>query len=448
MKKEKNRETAMTLRLAEISPAERNVHGPELKDDSSFRGLLDSIKTNGIIHRLIVRRDEQGDGYILIDGHRRYAAAKEAGIDQVPVEVREGVDETDAMAIMLAANVQRLENDPILEAEVIESMMGRGYTVGGIAAVMGKTDGYVARRARLTRLTEPWKAFARRVPCTIDMLEKIAAHEPQLQDRVAADVGLDDYDTDEDGGRCDWSEFKSAFREGVQNLDEAIFDTAACDSCQNNTGCHTYLFDFMNRDGGDLKYCQFRPCFMEKHNAQVDLTLAALKRKGKQVLEVTSQWSIPEYWNATATPTRKNCQAYLYEQSGLKMLRFSVKRTETAGAAPAMTAEEREAQTRERKARKLLKSARDKLRDIVRDTEDGARAAVFSTRAGRAAFAKVAETRLVRDLGRGWFPDELVDDLMTELAGTSEVMDSLTDEEYEAYIEKLAAKEDGEGTVD
>lgn len=439
MKKDKTRETAMTLRLAEISPAERNVHSLEQKDDSSFRGLLDSIKANGIIHRLIVRRDEQGDGYILIDGHRRYAAAKEAGIDQVPVEVREGVGETDAMAIMLAANVQRLENDPVLEAEVIESMIAKGYTITGIAAVMGKTDGYVARRARLTRLTEPWRAFAKRVPCTIDMLEKIAAHEPQLQDRVAADVGLDDYDTDEDGGRCEWNEFKSAFREGIQNLDEAIFDTAACEGCQNNTGCHAYLFDFMNRDGGDLKYCQFRPCFMEKHNAQVDLTLAALKRKGKQVLEVTSKWNIPEYWNATGAPTRKNCQAYLYEQSGLKMLRFSVKRVETSGAVNAMTAEEREAQMRERKAKKLLKSARDKLRAIVGDTEDGARASVFSTKAGKAAFAKIAENRLVRELGRSWYSDEFIDDCMAELAGTSEVMDALSDEEHEAYSEKLAA---------
>lgn len=422
------------LAIGDIVPAELNVHIKATKNDVAFMGLVESIKANGMIHRLIVRHDPEQEKYVLVDGHRRYAAAVKIGLDTVPVEIRDITSE-EAMAITLAANIQRLENDPILEAELIQEMFAKGLSREAISAAVGKSVNYITRRQRLTNLTNAWREFFKRIPSTIDLMERVAAHEQQLQDKVANDMGLEEYELDtETSSRCEWSEFKRAFKTTMQDLDDAIFDTSACENCENNTACHAYLFDFMDSDAGERKFCQFRACFIKKHNEVVDKKLASLKAKGKPAIEVMSRWSIPSQWSATDRPTKTNPQGYVYEDNGLKMLCFSVERTETASGRPVLTPEEKEAQRLEKRKKALLKAARSQARDVLQDTaEEDSIGDIFRTDAGKEALAKVAEARLIRQLKNSWFADDLVDDLMRELIRLGAVDESLSEEEYEAY---------------
>ena len=429
----------MELPVAEVRPAAANVHGKEKKCDPNFRGLVESIKANGIIHRIVVRKDPKDGGWVVVDGHRRLAAAQAAGLKSVPVEVRD-VDADKALAVTIAANVQRLGNDPLLEAEAIERMLASGMERREIAASIGKDESYVARRARLISLAKPWREFARRVPCTTDLLERVAAHDKALQERVADKVGLDEseYECDTDE-RVTWSEFASTFSRETMKLADARFDTEDCRSCPHNTACHAYLFDFMrsDEDKGDQARCQDAACFTKRNNDRVDAIVEDLRRRGTPAVEVADKWRIPQYWDAVNAKDRRHTQAYVYAEGGLKVIAWSVPRVKPAAAGGGMTAEEKEAERRRKRSAKLVKSARGKVRSMLSPGEDGRVAFFSASDAAAAAYNAIALKRLERDLSHGWINDGLVDDVMAELPGEATAAAGLSEDESKAYADEL-----------
>ena len=445
----------MELPVAEVRPAAANVHGKEKKGDPNFRGLVESIKANGIIHRIVVRKDPKDGGWVVVDGHRRLAAAQAAGLASVPVEVRE-VDADKAMAVTIAANVQRIGNDPLLEAEAIERMIASGMGRAEIAASIGKDVAYVARRARLISLAKPWRDFAKRTPCTVDLLERVAAHEKALQERVADRVGLDEseYDCDTDE-RVTWSEFASTFSRETMKLAEARFDTEDCRSCPHNTACHAYLFDFMrsDQDDGDQARCQDATCFTKRNNDRVDAIVEDLRRRGTPAVEVADKWRIPQYWDAVNAKDRRHTQAYVYAEGGLKVIAWSVPRVKPAAAGGGMTAEEKEAERRRKRSAKLVKSARGKVRSMLSPGEDGRVAFFSASDAAAAAYNAIALKRLERDLS-GWINDSLVDDVMEAVSHEAAEAAGLAEDEAEAYkaelerIRRVEAEPDGDGADD
>ena len=427
--------TTTTLPVSAIVAADRNVHAKERKSDETFTGLVESVRKNGIICRIVVRPAEDGK-YAIVDGHRRFAAAKAAGMDEVPVDVRD-VDGTGALAVTIAANVQRLENEPMLEAEAMGELLGAGMSMREVAATIGKGEGYVARRARLRALTDAWRSFAARHRCTADLLEHVAAHEPQLQDRVAADVDLGAYEPEDDAA-VGWDEFCEAFRTATMRLAEAGFDTAECSGCPNNTACHAFLFPEL---GEEEAMCQDAACYTRKHNEAVEAVIARLRRRGTPAIEVSSKWTMPTYWDASEKPNSKHTQAYWWSERGIKRLMWSIPRPEEQK--PQATPEERAARREEKRRNRLVRSARDKLRELLVADEDTGRIALFATEAGGAAFDRIAERRLERDLNKGWIPDELCDDLMREFGCGVEGAGTLDADELEAYRAVLG-EPDGE----
>lgn len=424
----------MELPVSDIIPAEANVHGKERRSDPTFRGLVESIKANGLIHRIVVRKDPANWKWVVVDGHRRLEAAKAAGLVKVPVEVRD-VDADKAMAVTIAANVQRLGNDPLLEAEAIERMIASGMERGEIAASIGKDEAYVARRARLISLTKPWRDFARRVPCTTDLLERVAAHDKALQERVADRLDVADgyeYNTDGDE-RCPWGEFAAMFEHETMRLAEAKFDTSVCRSCPNNTACHPYLFDFMRDEEGEAAArCQDAACFARRSNERVDAIVEELRRRGTPAVEVADRWRVPEYWKAEDAMDAAHPQAYVYRDGDIKVLLWSVPRVKPASAGGGMTAEERQRKRR----MKLVKSARGKVRSLLSPGEDG-RIAFFSTSdAAAAAYTTIAVKRLERELS-GWINDTLVDEVMEEVFHEASQAAGLADAESEAYAAEI-----------
>jgi ParB/RepB/Spo0J family partition protein len=429
--------TAKVARIADINAAPLNVHRVEGKDiDGGFKGLVESIRRNGMIARIVVRPGEDGK-YVVVDGHRRFEAAKALGWAEVPVDVV-GVEGADALAQTVAANVQRIPNDPLLEAEAIERMSADGMTRQEIAAALGMDAGYVARRQRLTALTEPWRAFARRVKCTTDLLERVAAHEPTLQLRVAETSGLDEYEQDWEGA-CPWSEFESAFKTEMRSIPDAAFDTTECAKCPSNTANHDYLFDFMIDCNGACARCQDAACFARKTNAEIDALVERLRRTSRPAVEVSDQWRVPEYWNASAKKNPKHPQAYVFEQNGLRRVLWSVPPPQKEKLA--LTPEEKA----ERKAAKrrvaLMSSARGKVRSLL-EPDDSGRIAFFDD-GGQAAQAYefIALSRLERDLSKPFLADGLVDDVVRACQRIPALQEALDADELGAYREMFAAED-------
>ena len=90
-------------------------HPFEVRDDEDMQKLVDSIRENGVLTNLTVRRRAEG-GYEIISGHRRFHAAQRAGLTAVKVQVRD-IDDDQAIIDMVDSNIQREHISPMEKAK-------------------------------------------------------------------------------------------------------------------------------------------------------------------------------------------------------------------------------------------------------------------------------------------------------------------------------------------
>ena len=121
--------------------------------EEALAELAASVREKGILQPLVVRRD--GEDYILIAGERRLRAAAAAGLERVPVVIKD-VDPDEVLELALVENLQREDLDPLEEAHAFERLMGRpGMTQQAVASRLGKSRSAVANTLRLLALPGP-----------------------------------------------------------------------------------------------------------------------------------------------------------------------------------------------------------------------------------------------------------------------------------------------------
>ncbi len=124
-------------------------------DEAGLKELADSIASQGLIQPLVVR--EAGDEYEIIAGERRWRAAKMAGLDTVPVVVKE-VSDAKMLELALVENIQRQDLNPLEEALAYRQLAEEaGLTQAEIAKRVGKNRATVANMLRLLSLPEDIK---------------------------------------------------------------------------------------------------------------------------------------------------------------------------------------------------------------------------------------------------------------------------------------------------
>jgi ParB family chromosome partitioning protein len=144
------REGLLQLPIEEIHPS-RSHQPRKTFDDARLAELADSIRAQGIIQPLVVRR-RPGGGYELIAGERRWRAAQRAGLHEVPAVLRD-VEETRAFEMALVENLQRADLNPIEEAAGYQRLVEEfGYTQESLAERVGKDRSTVANALRLLKL--------------------------------------------------------------------------------------------------------------------------------------------------------------------------------------------------------------------------------------------------------------------------------------------------------
>lgn len=120
-------------------------------DEEALRELADSIRETGILQPVLVSRE--GDRYRILAGERRARAARLAGLSEIPVLVREGVDDRSRLVLALVENVQRRDLTPLEEAEAFQSLREEfGLTQEEISSRVGKDRATVANTLRLLKL--------------------------------------------------------------------------------------------------------------------------------------------------------------------------------------------------------------------------------------------------------------------------------------------------------
>ena len=139
-----------------ISDITRNKHQPRKSfDKESLEELTNSIKERGIIQPIIVRRSEsQKNKYEIIAGERRWLAAQNAGLHEVPVVVTEA-DDLKSLEFAIVENVQRHDLNAIEEAQGYQKLISQfSYDQEKVSKFIGKSRSHVTNCLRLLSLPD------------------------------------------------------------------------------------------------------------------------------------------------------------------------------------------------------------------------------------------------------------------------------------------------------
>ena len=142
---------AVEVPLAKIVP---NPNQPRRDfDEEKLDELADSIKKNGLIQPIVVRK--HGIGYEIIAGERRYQASKRAGLERGPVIVKD-VDDAEMYRLALIENIQRDDLNPIEEAKGYKTLIAMNgvKSLGDLSELVSKSRSSISNIIRLLKLPE------------------------------------------------------------------------------------------------------------------------------------------------------------------------------------------------------------------------------------------------------------------------------------------------------
>ena len=156
-------------------------------EQSALEELAESIKENGVIQPLIVRREDSG--FEIVAGERRWRAAKIAKLEKLPVVIRTATDQ-DVAELTLIENIQREDLNPIEEAEAYEKLTERfGLTHEEIAKKTGKNRSVITNQLRLLKLSEKTKEALVSGAITAGHARALlAASSPEQMDSLLGEV--------------------------------------------------------------------------------------------------------------------------------------------------------------------------------------------------------------------------------------------------------------------
>ncbi len=130
-------------------------------DPDAAHGLAESVRSQGVIQPVVVRRRAAG-GLELIAGERRWRAAREAGLAIVPAVVRDA-DDRDSLVLALVENVAREQLSAVEEAKACALLIDEfGLSLGEVAERVGRSKPSVSNRMRLLDLSDDVLALVER----------------------------------------------------------------------------------------------------------------------------------------------------------------------------------------------------------------------------------------------------------------------------------------------
>ncbi|MCR4320609.1 MAG: ParB/RepB/Spo0J family partition protein, partial [Candidatus Brocadiaceae bacterium] len=141
---EAGQDVIMRLNPKDIQPNDSQPR--DIFDDEEMKGLVESIKQHGILQPIIVR--PLAHGYMLIAGERRWRAAKQLGLKEIPAIVRD-TDGRHSLEIALIENIQREDLNPIEKAKGFKELINKfDLTQEQVAKAMGKERSSVTNYIR------------------------------------------------------------------------------------------------------------------------------------------------------------------------------------------------------------------------------------------------------------------------------------------------------------
>ena len=146
----KSTDHVIKVKINEVEP---NKEQPRKSfDEEKLINLSESIKEHGVVQPIIVKKD--GNKYKIVAGERRWRASRLAGLNEVPVIVKD-VTTKELMEIALIENIQREDLNPIEEAEAFDKLMKEyNITQERLSKIIGKSRSAIANTVRLLSLSD------------------------------------------------------------------------------------------------------------------------------------------------------------------------------------------------------------------------------------------------------------------------------------------------------
>lgn len=291
-----------TLLIEQLIPSPTNPR--KHFDEAKLQELANSIKSHGVLQPILVREQPFEEGKPrraeIISGERRYRAAKLAGIDMVPVMIR-NLSDTDVLHAQVIENLQRDDLHELEEAEGYERLLkekdrsNQPYTAESIAAEIGKSRAYVYARLKLLDLCEEARAacYAGEIDASTALLiARIPVNKMQVEALKEVTRKME-YGTQNHAKGDKAMSYRRA-RELLQerymlDLAEAPFDIkdadlipkcGSCTDCTKRTGNQPELFD----DVSSKDVCTDPVCHAMKKTAHVLALQKAAEEKGNKLL--------------------------------------------------------------------------------------------------------------------------------------------------------------------
>jgi ParB family chromosome partitioning protein len=274
----------MNLTMLKI---EQVVPGDNIRKDitkESLASLITSIKDRGILQPLLVKA--KGEKFELIDGYRRFNAAKYAELKdiEIPVLIKE-IKDDDRIETQLIANLQRENINPIDEALAYKGL-GEEYKASDLMVITGKSEYRIKRILSLLNLCAEVKELVKNRELSEEHGVVIAKlHNTASQKALATEIKRE---------KLSPREAESKLERYSKNITNAAFDKTQCKSCTFNGSTMKDMFDKDNDLNGQ---CLNLDCFFKKVFEFQKLKEAEFKKKGIQVIVMKEEpkWGSKEY---------------------------------------------------------------------------------------------------------------------------------------------------------
>jgi ParB family chromosome partitioning protein len=174
------------IHLVDVNAIDPNPYQPRKDfDESEIAGLAESIKNQGLLQPVVLRK--KGIRYEIISGERRFRAFQHLRRDTVPCYVRGNVSDNEMLELALVENIQREELNEIEKAIAYKKLLEQcGYTHDALAQKVGKSRAVVSNAMRLLNLPPDVQEMVRKNQISMGHARAVLAIEGAAAQREAA----------------------------------------------------------------------------------------------------------------------------------------------------------------------------------------------------------------------------------------------------------------------
>lgn len=297
-------DTLTYVKITDVVPSPDNTR-PRKGDRASIETLAASIRSQGVLQALIVRpHPKDANKFDLRAGYRRWRAAGMAGLKTVPVVVRD-MSDAEAIEITVTENLNREDLHPIDEGCAIAKLLAVGLSADDVAEKLGRSAGWVLRRAQLQHLHKRFVELNGRdghpfADVPVGVLLQLARLPQFVQKGMAVEISkaakwLPIWARSV--GDCEDHIVHQVLMDLTRTIwkldDAALYPKAAsCLTCPKRSACAPQLFDDLSQNGkaDEPGKCLDRDCFDEKHRRAIKGKIAKAKATNPRLVLITQSY--------------------------------------------------------------------------------------------------------------------------------------------------------------